>query len=138
MAEYLLKAEIHGREDVEVESAGTGVFIRSTASAETLSVLKEEGIDASEHFSQSVTTTLLKKADLIFVMTRSHRAQVLERVPMVEKRVYLLREFIQNRGGSQYIAEGLDIPDPIGRSHFEYKQCLGTIKEAIHKIVELV
>ena len=35
-----------------------------------------------------------EKSDLIFAMTRAHRAQILERVPSVEKRLYLLKEFL--------------------------------------------
>ncbi|VAX35939.1 Arsenate reductase thioredoxin-coupled, LMWP family [hydrothermal vent metagenome] len=135
MAEYLLRDMVRGRDDVEVLSAGTSVFLKSTASAETIIVLREEGIDALEHVSQPIGTVLLKQADLIFVMTRQHRMQVLERVPQVEKRVYLLREFAKT---VLHAAEDLDIPDPIGRTHQAYKDCLVMIKEALHKVVELV
>ena len=135
MAEYLLKSMAGGRDNIEVLSAGTGVFLQTTASAETISILKEEGIDASQHLSQAIHTILLKKSDLIIVMTRNHRQQVLERVPEVEKRVYLLREFVNAPAGSQI---DLDVPDPIGQPHYAYKECYAIVKEAMHKIVELV
>jgi tRNA threonylcarbamoyl adenosine modification protein (Sua5/YciO/YrdC/YwlC family) len=135
MAEYLLKSLTRGRADIEVSSAGTGVFLRTSASHETVFILKEEGIDASGHFSQPIHTVLLKKSDLIFVMTRAHRQQVLERVPEVEKRVYLLREFVDNPSGFQ---ADLDVPDPIGQPHYAYKECFALIKEAMNKIVDLV
>jgi len=121
--------------DQKILSAGTGVFIRSTASAETIAVLSQGGIEAREHLSQSLNTILLKKADLIFVMTKMHRIQVLERVPEVEKRIYLLREFSDHPTSFE---SDLDIPDPIGRSHQAYEECLSVIKEAIIKIKELV
>lgn len=135
MAEYLLKDSVRGRHDVDVISAGTGVFLQSTASSETVAVLREEGIDAAGHLARPVNTILLKKADLIIVMTRAHRDQVLERVPEVEKRVYLLKEFanIPSNGPVD-----LDIADPIGRPRDAYKECLREIKEAIRKIVDLV
>lgn len=135
MAEYLLKSKVRSRDDVEVVSAGTGVFLQSTASAETIAVLQEEGVDATVHFAQPINTILLKKSDIIIVMTRRHRIQVLERVPAVEKRVYLLKEFIRTPSDSQ---ADLDVLDPIGKPHSSYKECLGEIKEAIHKIEELV
>ncbi len=135
MAEYILKSMVHSRPDVEVASAGTSVFINSMASGETISVLREEGIDASKHQSQPINSVMLKKADLIFVMTRAHRQQVLERVPEVEKRVYLLREFAQNPAGFNI---DLDIADPIGKPHLAYKECLAVIKEAVMKIVNLI
>jgi protein-tyrosine-phosphatase len=135
MAEYLLKSMLAGRQDVEVISAGTGVFLQTTASSETVSILKEEGIDASRHLSRAIHSILLKKSDLIVVMTRGHRQQVLERVPEVEKRIYLLREFIDTPSGYQI---ELDVPDPIGQPHHAYKECFAVVKEAMHKIVELV
>ncbi len=135
MAEYLLKAMLKERADIEVVSAGTGVFIQSTASAETVAVLREEGIDARRHMAQPVNSILLKRADIIFVMTRGHRQMVLERVPDVEKKVYLLKEFA-NIPASFY--GDLDIPDPIGRSREDYRECAKIIKEAVGKIMELL
>jgi protein-tyrosine-phosphatase len=134
MAEYLLKQRFHTRLNIEIFSAGTGVLIRSAASAETISVLRERGIDATKHISQPANTILLKQADLIFVMTRNHRNQILEHVPGVEKRVYLLKEFA-NISDSE---SDLDIPDPIGSSHQSYQDCLKIIEEAVEKIERLI
>ncbi len=135
MAEYLLRSMTAGRADIEVLSAGTGVFLKTSASSETIAILKEAGIDASGHLSQPIHSILLKKSDLIIVMTRGHRQQVLERVPEVEKRVYLLREFVDAPSGYQ---PELDVSDPIGQPHYAYKECFALIKEAMHKIVSLV
>ncbi|MCB9747343.1 MAG: threonylcarbamoyl-AMP synthase [Candidatus Omnitrophica bacterium] len=135
MADYLLKNYTKDMDYVEVESAGTSVFLHSTASAETVSVLREEEIDASKHLSQPINSILLRKADLIFVMTRAHRGQVLERVPAVEKRVYLLKEFANIPASFE---TDLDIPDPIGQSREAYRECLLIIKECIKKIVQLI
>lgn len=134
MAEYLLKSMLAGRQDVEIFSAGTGVFLQTSASSETITVLKEEGIDASQHLSRAINSILLKKSDLIIVMTRNHRQQVLDRAPEVEKRVYLLREFINTPSG----LVDPDVPDPIGQPHHAYKECFAIVKEAMHKIVGLV
>ncbi len=135
MAEYLLRDRLKDRDDIEITSAGTGVFLRFPATDETIAVLKEEGIDASGHFSRPLDRILLKKADLIFVMTARHREQVLTMAPEVSSRVYLLREFCVSK---QDVRNGLDIPDPIGKSHEEYKQCLSIIKEAVDKVCDLV
>jgi tRNA threonylcarbamoyl adenosine modification protein (Sua5/YciO/YrdC/YwlC family) len=135
MAEYLLKSKVQGRNDIEVISAGTGVYLRSTASSETIAVLKEEGIDAAGHMARPINTVLLKKSDLIIVMTRSHRDQVLERVPAVEKRIYLLKEFSHAASNGQ---NNIDVPDPIGQPHTAYKVCLQDINDAVCKIAELV
>ncbi len=135
MAEYLLKKEFKGRADVDISSAGTGVFFPTTASREAVKVLKDEGIEADGHLSRPVTNMLLKKSDLIFVMTRAHRNQVLERVPAVEQRVYLLGEFSTR---PVHHERDLDIPDPIGKAHNEYQECLLAIKDCLGRIKELV
>ncbi len=134
MGEFLLRKMLKDQSEVEVYSAGTGVYFKTSASAETIAVLKKEGIDASQHQSQQLTSLLLKKSDLILVMTRLHRQQVLERVPEVESRVYLLREFSNmNSFGSN-----LDIPDPIGKPAEAYEECSMTIKEAVDRVVQLL
>jgi L-threonylcarbamoyladenylate synthase len=135
MAEYLLKAKLIGRDDVEVHSAGTSVYFKSSASQETIAVLREHGINAAAHVARPLGRIMLKKSDLIFAMTRAHRAQILERVPSVEKRVYLLKEFGNTHRG---IEEDLDVPDPIGQPNAAYQECLLTIEEAVAKIEGLL
>ncbi len=134
MAEYLLKSKLIGREDVEVISAGTSVYFKSPASHETVAVLREHGINAGGHMSRAVGRIMLRKSDLVFAMTRSHRMQILDLVPSVEKRVYLLKEFVDSRG----YESDMDVPDPIGHGHGEYQECLLTIKEAVEKITDLI
>lgn len=135
MAEYLLKDMLKGKDNIEVLSAGTAVYFQTTASSETVTVLGRHGIDATLHESRPISSILLRKADLILVMTRSHRQQVLERVPSVEKRVYQLREFLQERPG--YDGD-LDIPDPMGKSFETYEECASMIKAAVAKLVNLL
>ena len=139
MAEYLLKDIQRKRgsnpDRVQVLSAGTGVFVRSSASAETISVLRKDGIDAQDHQSQPISTILIKKSDLILVMTRAHRQQILERVPEVEKRVYLLKEFASLPVEHDM---DMDIPDPIGKPPEAYEECMITIKDAVNKLADLV
>ncbi len=135
MGEYLLRARIKDRNDVEVLSAGTCVFIRSTASSDTLNVLRKEGIDASRHQSQGLSSTLLHKADLILAMTKGHRQQILERLPEVEQRVYLLREFTSERTGAEM---DMDIVDPMGKPAQAYADCIAMVKDAVDKLVKLI
>lgn len=135
MAEYYLRKMLGDHDQVEIISAGTGVYIRSSASSETINVLRKEGIDASLHISQPLNMVLLKKSDLILVMTKNHRQQVLDWAPSVEKRVYLLREFSSLPADS---AIHLDIPDPIGKPPEAYEECLLTIKDCLNKVVKLI
>ncbi len=135
MAEYLLKQRLGNREDVKVISAGTGVFVPIGASDETVAILREKGIDASRHRSQPIEPLLLKESDMIFVMTQSHRDQVLRIAPEVTERVYLLKEFAAAAGSER---NDLDIPDPMGQSYESYEGCFKIIEEAINKIQTLI
>ncbi len=135
MAEYIFKKKIKGIRDVHVESCGTGVLFPTSASQEAVAVVRGYGMDAREHLSQPVTNMLLKKSDLIFVMTRAHRSQVLERVPGVEARVYLLGEFCSEPIRRE---SDLDIPDPIGHARAEYQACAAFIEDCLDKVVRLV
>ena len=135
MAEYLLKEMVKDRKNVEVISAGTNVFLETTASTDTINVLEEEGIDARDHISRSVNTMAMKRADLILVMTRLHRMQVLERVSSVEERVYLLKEFANAPIGGN---DTMDVSDPMGGDYNAYKECKAVIQQALKKVVELI
>ncbi len=135
MAEYMLREKLKDRADVEVLSAGTSVFVQSTASLDTLMVLRRKGIDASAHYSQPINSTLLKKADLILVMTQRHRQAVLEHVPSVENRVYFLKEFVINPPSLQ---SDLDISDPMGKNFEAYQECAEIIDEAVEKVSRLI
>ena len=118
-----------------IVSAGTAVYFQTSASSETIRILGRYGIDVLEHQSRPINSILLQKADLILVMTRSHRQQVLERVPSVESRVYQLREFLQERPGDD---GDLDIFDPMGKSFEAYEECAAMIKAAVLKLVNLL
>lgn len=134
MAEYLLRQALKGRKDVEVSSAGTSAFLNGGPTAETIAVLKKEGLDASQHRSRAVTKMMIKKSDLIFTMTSMHRYQIINFQPTSANRTYLLREFAKVSSG----AYDLGVPDPIGQSAQTYEECALVIKESISKIAELL
>lgn len=106
---------------IKVDSAGTGAFLGIPAAENTIQVLKEEGVDVSDHKGKGITDELLKKTDMIFVMERRHRDIILNKMPAAETKVKLLKE-------------GSDIPDPIGRSLDEYRSVLKVIKNQVENI----
>jgi tRNA threonylcarbamoyl adenosine modification protein (Sua5/YciO/YrdC/YwlC family) len=135
MAEYLLRDKLKGRADIDVLSAGTSVFVTASASVGAQQVLRQRGIDAGGHRSQPVSGLLLRKSDLILVMTNRHRDAILQLVPGVEKRVYLLKEFLP-RGMSR--PDDLDISDPMGQMNQAYEECAQTIDMALDQVVKLL
>ena len=134
MAEALLKKRLQekGRKDIEVVSAGISAMFDMGATAEVKTLLKNEGIDVSDHHSQPVSAQLAKSSDLVLVMQHMHEATLLERYPFLKKRLYLLKEF------SKYDRGGAEIEDPIGKGMDVYKESFYQIKEAIDRLVTIL
>lgn len=134
MAQGLLQKAMkeRNRGDVEVLSAGIAPLVGVGATAETLYLLAQEGVDMSAHRSRQVNRIMLKSADLILAMDDTHQARILELAPEVRNRLYLLKEF------AKIANSGLNIGDPIGRGMDFYDQTFYMIKEAVEKISTLL
>lgn len=104
---------------VIVASAGIAAQAGCGAADEAIGAMRERGLDLARHESQSLSDRLLKFADFIFTMTKSHRAAVLAQWPEVAGRVHLLDR------------DQLDISDPIGGTSEEYRRCAEAIDRRI-------
>src|SRR5687768_5774910 len=78
MAAAIAARELNERgwKHVAVQSAGTGAAEGIGASAETIAVLKEHGIEPLPHISQQLTGDMVRWADLILCMSLSHMYSV--------------------------------------------------------------
>jgi protein-tyrosine phosphatase len=120
-----LGCEIHELEDrgVVVASAGLNAYGGGAAAMEAIQLMRERGVDLSDHVSQPLTDRLARHADLIFTMTRSHREMLLAQWPEAAPRTHLL------------CAEGRDVADPIGGSRDIYATCADQIDAALTRRV---
>ena len=118
-----------GRKEIQVLSAGVSTFGGLGATAETIEVMRREGVDVSGHISQPVTPELIRNADIIFCMEELHRESILDRVPEAGPKVHLLKTF-----QAKQPPPDPNIPDPIGRPKEVYESCLMTIKEAVERV----
>jgi protein-tyrosine phosphatase len=123
-----LGCEIHELEDrgVVVASAGLNAYGGGTAAVEAIQLMRERGLDLSDHVSQPLTDRLARHADLIFTMTRSHREMLLAQWPEAAPRTHLL------------CAEGRDVADPIGGSREIYGACADQIDASLARRVALL
>ncbi len=101
---------------IRVMSAGLAAMMGGPAAREAVAVLAESGIDLGSHESQPVTEVLVRHADLILTMTRSHRNALLAEWPDAAERTKLV-----NRSGA-------DVVDPIGGSPEVYRQCAAKLR----------
>lgn len=107
--------ETHG---YRVESAGTFAADGAPVTPEAVEALQRCGIDLSGHRSRPLTADMVRDADVIYCMTQSHRATVLELAPSGEDRVFLL-----DPSG--------DIADPFGAKMSGYQRCAELIRRQL-------
>jgi tRNA threonylcarbamoyl adenosine modification protein (Sua5/YciO/YrdC/YwlC family) len=135
MAKALLEKKLKqlGRTDVEVIDAGTGTLGGMLPTQPTTELLGREGVDVSNHISVQLTRRMLRKADLILVMSKMHVEQILAIEPEAKNRIYLLREFAMGKGVTD-----TEISDPIGQTMDTYEGCFKIIQQAIERLSELI
>lgn len=121
MAEALLRDKLAKRlgcradelEDkgVIVMSAGLAATPGGRSAAEAVTVMRERGLDLTMHESQPLSDRLVRFADLILTMTRSHREAILGRWPDAAARAHLISQ------------SEADVSDPIGGPIELYRRC---------------
>lgn len=128
MAEYLFRKRLQERlgcsaEELEeagyhVQSAGTLGFSGAPASSGAAVEMGRRGIDVAGHRSQGLTVELVHRANRIYAMSEEHRQTVVDLVPGAARRVWML-------DGDQ------SVPDPIGGSDEQYRECADQIDQAV-------
>jgi glycine hydroxymethyltransferase len=124
LAEHLLRLRLEAYPGWQVSSAGVMAGEGQPASAETVQVLREQGIDAEAHRSRLLTREMLAEADYVLVMTDGHRQNILAQWPDMADKVHCITSF-----GVAHTGE--DVPDPIGLSVQAYRQTRDRIDAAV-------
>ncbi len=129
MAEKLLKKMLkeNSINGVEVESAGIATLPSYRIFGDLKKVLGEEELDVNGHTPTQITKEMLNNADLILVMEMSHKQYILNLIPGIKKKVFLLKEYVIGR------KEG--VSDPIGMPYDVYKKTMKEIKELIRILI---
>lgn len=101
---------------IAVMSAGLSAYMGGRPAVEAVEVMQTMGVDLTQHESQPLTAQLVRHADVIWTMTRSHRQAILAQWPEAANRCELLCLDLR------------DVPDPIGGPVELYQQCAEQIK----------
>lgn len=117
--------------EIEVVSAGVGAIPDMEPTKEAVEVMAKEGVDISGHRAQRLTNDLIRESELILVMEKAHRKNILSRIPEVGDKVFLLREF-----GREGELEDVEILDPIGKPVEFYQDRLCEIRESLQRVIE--
>ncbi|MCH2212325.1 MAG: hypothetical protein MK110_13555 [Fuerstiella sp.] len=108
----------------DILSAGIAAAENSPATQQAVELMRERGIDLSDHLSRQVTSEILSECDHVYAMTQSHLSVLQEARPDLTGRIQLLA---QNRQS---------IPDPIGGGTEVYRECADQLTEAIRRIAD--
>ena len=107
------------RRGLIVMSAGIAAMMGGKASTTAFQAMRDMGLDLTDHESQPLTETLVRHADVIYTMTRSHREAIVAQWPNAARRTHLL------------CGDGADIGDPIGGSLEVYQRCAAQIRKEL-------
>ena len=105
-----------GDRGVMVMSAGLSAMMGARPSPEAVSVMSKMGLQLADHESQPLTAQLVRHADIIWTMTRSHRQAIVTQWPEAQGRTFVLTQ------------DQSDIADPIGGPVEYYEKCAQQIK----------
>lgn len=110
-----------------VTSAGTLDKGQIPATDEAIQVMREKGLDISQHRTRHIDRDIVDTADIILVMGDMHRRYILEHFPDAKHKVHLLTEFVGEAG---------DVLDPIRCPVETYRQCAEQITSLIDKLLK--
>ena len=114
---------------VIASSAGVVAAPGSPPTNNTLLVLSERGIDATEHRATLVDRNLIEQADIVLGMTRAHVRVITGLAQGAEEKTFLLGRFSSD-------ARERDIDDPFGLSLDVYRECLDAIESCFAGLME--
>jgi protein-tyrosine phosphatase len=134
MAEGLFRQAVSDRaNEFVVGSAGVSAMDGYPASAETIRVMKEHGIDIFNHKSRCLTPAMVRTANKILVMEVAHKLAILQNWPEAGEKVHLLTEYA---GNMKMRGHEIEIPDPIRMSESFYKNVFQVIRECVVRLAE--
>jgi protein-tyrosine phosphatase len=112
--------------DVEVRSASSLGFDGEPAEPNSVAVMREAGIDISQHRARPLTVELLEWADQVLVMDISHAQRVRDLLPSAEEKTLLLGTLIGQ----------LEIPDPMGSWKGRFRKTRDEIQRAVEAHID--
>lgn len=113
LAEGLLRLQVGlDNPDWQISSAGTWAYDGTPATQNSVVVLKERGLDLSNHSSRTVNGEMIADHRLVLTMEKGHKEALRVEFPKLAGRIYLLSEMID---------QVFEIADPVGRPLAEYQ-----------------
>lgn len=128
MAEYFAREYIeeNNLENFKVASAGINAATGESPSEEAIEVMKEKGIDITDHKSKMLMEEDLQENDKVLTMTNSHKKVIQDMYDY--DNVYTLKHFVKS-------CEDCDILDPYGFEVDKYRETRDEIEDTVRKLL---
>jgi protein-tyrosine phosphatase len=118
-------------ERVRVSSAGTSAWVGQPATDAATQVASGDGVDLTSHRSRRATPEVVRAADLVLVMERTHLGPVLA-LGADPSKTHVLSDWPEPG------EPGLVISDPFGGSREAYEETWRRIRRHLQRIVPAV
>ena len=144
MAEGIFKKMLKERTEDDskfnIISAGISALPGMNPTPESIKVMTEQDIDISRHIATQVQEDLVKKADLILVMSNTHKDYIKTKFTFAQDKIYLLKEFAQidEFKSTRSTDENYEVVDPLGRPIEFYRIVARELKENLEKILDKI
>lgn len=116
--------------DIEVYSCGVFAENGDVPTYEGIDVMREYGIDLSNHRATNIRNSNIKDMDIILCATSSHKNNVISMYPELKEKVYTMKEY------AGYDKRDIDIKDPWGYGIAIYRMCASEIEDCINKYID--
>lgn len=117
MAEYLLKQQYP---QLHIVSAGISGLTGHAADEKAILCMQRLGIDMSPHIAQKLNTELIKKADLILVMSQNQQKHLEQTWPFAKGKTFRLGHW-----------RGRNAPDPYQHEQLVFNETSQLIQDCI-------
>ena len=98
MAEFFLK---QSHSDLQIESAGLAAMVGHSADDKAIACMDTLNIDIRSHVARQINAELIKKADLVLVMSKNQSQHIEQKWPFAKGKVFRLGHW-----------QGQNVPDP--------------------------
>ena len=122
-AAALLQAALPGR---DIQSAGLVPLVGHDMDASARDVAQQQGLSCPPHQAQALSAELAARADLLLVMEKRQRNEVMKRYPAASGKVFLLSHW----------SGGEDIPDPYRRDRTVFENVYRMLEQGVHAWLE--
>lgn len=117
--------------NTRIESAGLLDLGQRPADSQMINIGKKHDAGLTPHVSRQISLSMLKDADIIFVMEIRHKEELLKLAPEYEEIFFPFSLF-------DYIYNGINVQDPLDRSPYVYNYYFSRIHHLTQKLALLI